>query len=518
MRATPSPLFFRLPETSENLSRLTNNNDTFLFEPEPEKKETLRFYDTFDWKAWKTGNHVVLNGRKLIVYDLKSCREVCSAPLRRVPRSFFPDTVDHKETAARLRAIAKLRAFIQFGSVETAVQRWRLLDDNKKTVATVELQRLAGNHQNDSTICLTLFPVRGYDRFFEIAAAQIRQSCGKPAEITFRVYYSTLMEAAGAVPGDYSSKPSVKLDPRDTILDSSKSLLLSALDVLYANEEWIPKHIDTEFLHDYRVAVRRIRSILAQFKGVFPPDTLAHYKNAFRELGKRTNNLRDQDVYLLQEQHFMSILPEPMRDSLKPFFTDLFNRQKKELRSFTGYIRSDAYKNLMREWEEFLRNDMTSDPATTPAAKTLTSDFAVATVSKAWKKAIRHGRSISSIATDTELHSLRIDCKKLRYLLEFYASVFPARTLQKVLKQLKTLQNNLGVFVDLSVQQSYLFDYLSTLKPDTHAISFSAAIGGLITALHHEREKTRQNFHNAFNTFDSDETETLFHALLKKHR
>ena len=518
MRAIPSPLFFRLPETSENLSQLFAGNDMFIFKPEQKIKETLHFYDTFDWKTWKANNQVILNGKKLVVYDFKGHYAICSAPFRRVPRSFFPDSIDNKEISAKLGRLAKLRAFMQFGSVETLLQNWRLLDDNRKTVATVEFRRLSNNHQNDGSIFLTLYPVRGYDRFFESAAVRIRQACGNSTEITSKGYYQALMKDAGVTPGNYSSKPSVKLNPRDTILDSAKILQLSALDILSANEEWIPKHIDTEFLHDYRVAVRRIRSILAQCKGVFPPDKLAHYKKAFRELGKRTNNLRDQDVYLLQEKRFMSILPEQMRDFLKPFFTDLLNRQKKELRSFTRYLRSDAYRTLMHEWEHFLRSDISSDPETTPAAKTTTVDFAVLTVGKTWKKVIRHGRNISTVATDTELHALRIDCKKLRYLLEFYASVFPARTLQKVLKQLKTLQNNLGVFVDLSVQQTYLFDYLSSLEADTHAISFSAAIGGLITALHHEREETRQNFHNAFDTFDSDETEALFHALLKKSR
>ena len=43
-----------------------------------------------------------------------------------------------------------------------------------------------------------------------------------------------------------------------------------SLQTLRINEDGVRKDLDSEFLHDFRVAVRRTRSALSQIKGVFP--------------------------------------------------------------------------------------------------------------------------------------------------------------------------------------------------------------------------------------------------------
>lgn len=518
MRTTPDPLFFHLSDTLDFPVFLKGREGSFAFQAEPVKKETFDWFDTFDWKAWGRKNAIVRNGNRLVILDMKSGHELCSTLSRKRPRSFFPDDIDDKKTVSRLLGISKLRAFILYGTAETEKRKWRILDKNRKTVASIELLSLPGKKDGKKQLLMKLSPVRGYGKELETVAGHLKQYPDHSEKITCLDYHKAILTAAGVTPASHSSKPSVKLKPDDTIQDSARKLLLSTLDVLHANEEWISKNIDTEFLHDYRVAIRRTRSILAQLKGIFPPEELSRYKQVFREFGKRTSNLRDLDVYLLQAERFRNLLPATMRDSLDPFFTDIGNRHKKELRSFSRYLGSEKHIRLMREWEAFLRNEMPSDTDITPEAGTKTSDVAVSTIRKAWKKVIMHGREISRIATDTELHALRIDCKKLRYLLEFYASIFPAKTLQTVVRQLKTLQDNLGTFVDLSVQQSYLNDYLSSLEPGADNISFAASIGGLVTALSHERENVRMNFHNAFDTFDTPETEALFNELFNKYR
>ena len=75
------------------------------------------------------------------------------------------------------------------------------------------------------------------------------------------------------------------------------------------NEAGIRADWDTEFLHDFRVAIRRTRSALSQIKGVLPVDAVEHFKDAFRELGRSTNRLRDLDVYLLEEETYRAMLP-----------------------------------------------------------------------------------------------------------------------------------------------------------------------------------------------------------------
>ena len=60
-----------------------------------------------------------------------------------------------------------------------------------------------------------------------------------------------------------------------------KHILQQQLASMEANELGIIARFDPEFLHDYRVAVRRVRCILSQMKGVLPDDWSDFLRNEF---------------------------------------------------------------------------------------------------------------------------------------------------------------------------------------------------------------------------------------------
>jgi CHAD domain-containing protein len=64
-------------------------------------------------------------------------------------------------------------------------------------------------------------------------------------------------------------------------------------------------------------------------------------------------------------------------------------------------------------------------------------DLARKFIRKRYKKVIKRGRAITEDTPYDVFHSLRIDCKKLRYLLEFFASLFPANKMILLIGQLK---------------------------------------------------------------------------------
>ena len=71
------------------------------------------------------------------------------------------------------------------------------------------------------------------------------------------------------------------------------------LDILLASEAGLVEDVDSEYLHDARVAVRRSRSILAQTKRAFPDAAVRHLRAELAWLGGSTNWLRDLDVFVL---------------------------------------------------------------------------------------------------------------------------------------------------------------------------------------------------------------------------
>jgi CHAD domain-containing protein len=83
-----------------------------------------------------------------------------------------------------------------------------------------------------------------------------------------------------------------------------------------------------------------------------------------------------------------------------------------------------------------------------------------------------------------------------------------------LIKQLKQLQENLGDFNDLSVQQEFLMQQLQRLKPRSdQTIMLAAAIGGLITRLGIEHQQVRSQFLSVFDRFNSVENQRRFKTL-----
>jgi inorganic triphosphatase YgiF len=97
---------------------------------------------------------------------------------------------------------------------------------------------------------------------------------------------------------------------------------------------------------------------------------------------------------------------------------------------------------------------------------------------------IEAGNRISESTDDKMLHVLRIHCKKLRYLLEFFASLFHPEMRNNLIEQLKRLQDNLGDFNDLRVQEEYLLTVARQLPANRgQSENIFLAIGSLVGAL-----------------------------------
>ena len=70
--------------------------------------------------------------------------------------------------------------------------------------------------------------------------------------------------------------------------------------MIEANLEGTIADLDSEFLHDFRVSVRRSRAVQRELKGVFAPAELARFRAEFRWLQQVTGDARDLDVYVLE--------------------------------------------------------------------------------------------------------------------------------------------------------------------------------------------------------------------------
>jgi CHAD domain-containing protein len=145
-------------------------------------------------------------------------------------------------------------------------------------------------------------------------------------------------------------------------------------------------------------------------------------------------------------------------------------------------------------------------------------ELACKRIFKRYRRVIRDGEAILTDETvvENKMHALRIDCKKLRYLLEFFASLFPRDEIDLLVKQLKKLQDNLGDFNDFVVQGEYLIQILKDLSLEGEQARMAlASIGGLVGHLDEEKARVQGEFAQTFRAFAAKENQKRFQKLFK---
>lgn len=498
-----------------------------LFQPhlnlqeELHRKERRSYYDTFEWRCFEHQTAVVVKNRTISLLDLQSGVESAPLSLKTSPSHFLPSILPPGTIRNRLESLAGLRALMKRCTIESDMVAFRILDRIEKTTGFLFAETLfliKGTRKERISGLITLKPLKGFHDDIFIISRALEEHFGTENRLDVKSVFRLLMDSAGLRVNDYNPKINLSLRPGNPVRISAAELLLFTHGIMKCNEPGILGNIDTEFLHDYRVALRRTRSLLSQIKGIFPPEIILRYRQAFSDIGKKCNTLRDCDVYMLKKTAYFDTLPPLLAVHLSPFFGELEATRKVELKRFSDFLRSKTYRTMLDEWQLLLK-DVLSAPGTereSDPGQEESISVAVKTIGKAWKKVIRHGRAIPAEASDSELHALRIDCKKLRYLLEFFSSLFPEKTIGPVVRHLKELQENLGAFVDLAVQQHALYRYIDSMKTKPANPELAAALGGLIVMLHRQQEKERKAFNQTFRRFDNDETETLVTELLNR--
>jgi CHAD domain-containing protein len=136
-----------------------------------------------------------------------------------------------------------------------------------------------------------------------------------------------------------------------------------------------------------------------------------------------------------------------------------------------------------------------------------------------YRRIERDGRKTNSDTPAEVLHELRIDCKKLRYLLEFFYSLYDEDDIAPLLKTLKRLQDNLGDFNDLDVQQRTLQQFAHQMEDEELAsVDCLLAMGRLLDHLLHRQAAERKRFKTCFSRFSAPENKKRFKRLFEQSR
>ena len=478
---------------------------------QPQESKTLIFWDSFEWGVWFGGYALYSCGER---YHL-SVRQagwsepaLCEEQTKGRPR-FWQDF----ETGPLRTALQELLGLRGLTPVAEGIFRQRRCDlrnDLEKVVCRLVLTSVSSAGKRGEKELLQscqVLSLRGY----ESEAARVVEcltECGArgcedaPLDVLLR-YTHTL-------PQKYTLRPAFGLDMTTPARKATGRIVRTMLELAVSNLPGILNDLDTEFLHDYRICLRKMRSVLSLVKGVYPAEETQRMRQLLGDLARQTNRLRDLDVYLLAREEYLGLLPQELRPALNGMFTDFTAERGKEVRRTTSKIRSPSIRCLLKEIEHcFCENTL---HRASPAAELPVGPLVFSGIYKRYRKICKIAAQIDTETPDEGVHQLRIECKKLRYLMEFFGEMIPHEDGAALQKVLRRLQGRLGEFNDASVQQKSLLDYWKEKKPGS---AVSLGLGGLISVLYQRQQQTRALIQQSLEEFCNGSTAAIFKRTFK---
>jgi CHAD domain-containing protein len=327
----------------------------------------------------------------------------------------------------------------------------------------------------------------------------------------------TLMQCATVAGIDlagFAATATVPLDPEISAIDGFRLVLANLAIAIGANWQGTIDQTDPEFLHDLRIAVRRTRTVLGEAKAVLPGKVLEPVRLGFAWLADLTGSPRDLDVYVLEWSRYVDPLGAEIARSLEPVRDLLERRRADGHHELERALRSERATGLMSTWQTWLAEPIAGDDLPPVAGRPLGAQVAQR-IARAHEVLLERGRLIGPATPAEQVHDLRKDAKKLRYLLECFGSLLPSGPRKRYVKRLKALQDNLGVHQDAEVHVNMLAAMGPELRDAGASPDTIVAIGQLSERLDQQRVAARAEFAERFADYDTPATQRSLDAVIE---
>ena len=502
---------YLLPDTITKTFFLDSLAENFTVKVAKATQEKITILDSFEWGIYKKNKLAIRHEDHAVrVYDENELfvRDLAFSVDKVPARTKFWWEFPESEVRDFMTTTLGLRALIPVFNGSLRYEQVNLQDDQGKTLVFCELISVFSDDKTRTPLVrqVSLAPITGYQEYYEQALGIITNIGAFTPTLS---PLNSLLQAIGVSPNPYNVKPELSLSAHATARSSVSSIITTMLEKQRLTENGVIKDIDTEFLHHFRVALRMVRAAIAQLKEVFPQQDVINLKQRFDAIGRETNLLRDLDVFILDKDRYINLLPASLQQGLLPMFTNFEQDRTREVKRISRWLASRVYKNEIEELQSLFEHGYSA--LETEWSEKPTIELAVIKIQKRYKKIQKAAAEITSDTPDETIHSIRIDCKKLRYLLYFFGNLFNKKQVKIAGKHLKKLQNTLGVFNDLTVQGEFLEAYLDKVEHRAKKdVLLIASLGGLITSLHDLHIQERENCIRELAVFSNKQNRILF--------
>lgn len=214
--------------------------------------------------------------------------------------------------------------------------------------------------------------------------------------------------------------------------------------------------LDSETLHNFRVALRHLRGILKSYKDAFPSVKKSN-RATLQRVAKATNRARDLEVIIAWVDAKKGAFDAVDHGPLMRIIAQLKGAWIAEIQQLRHHK-----INLFRSFSHCLAVDLSKMRHS--KYKSARESFRVATHAKLVKLTKRLQAQIECALHSSDpllLHQTRVTIKRMRYLIEPLMGETGAKQL---IEQLKNLQDIFGIIQDLQVLTAFLIESLAYAK------------------------------------------------------
>jgi CHAD domain-containing protein len=317
-----------------------------------------------------------------------------------------------------------------------------------------------------------------------------------------------ILLSQGGIPFPEPMKsPGVK--PEDTLAEAGRKVLRYQFAEMLAHEQGTKLGEDIEELHDMRVAVRRMRVAFEIFQEAFTAKTLKRYSKGLKIIGRTLGNVRDLDVFMEKADRYLETLPEEKRSGLDPLFRAWRDQREIARQKMINFLEGEIYLTFLQEFNLFVntpgagaQKDMEDyhAPHLVRHVAPVMIYNRLGTV-RAYEKILETPRI-------EQLHELRIEFKRLRYIMEFFREVLGPEV-DSIIEEIKSVQDHLGDLNDANVACQILNTFLEGWETRQQRLPLNERenpepIVAYLASKHAERHRLMVTFGEKWAAFDRE--------------
>ena len=287
--------------------------------------------------------------------------------------------------------------------------------------------------------------------------------------------------APAPVPTPVYAEP-LRLAPSLAVGEAMASIFHNCLVHFSANAPAVLAGDHPEAVHQMRVGLRRFRSALAIFKPVLVAEEVAALQEPLERILDVLAPVRDRDVFLADILGAMA--PEAGHESERRALAAVIARQRaRALRAARTAIAGRPYGDALARLTAWTcEHDRAAglDMLTGLWHRRRIDEFAPRALGRRHRRLLKIGRGFASLSVP-QRHRVRIAVKKMRYLTEFFAALFPHPRRRRFLKALRCLQQDLGHLNDIALAEPLVAAAIAQAGRRQRAV---AAAGSFLAGWH----------------------------------